>query len=277
MNQKYIVKKLIEYIPEERFLNLCKYNKSLQNKFQLSIDDYKNYTQIEIEVIPVDYFFTKFVNNKFINIVEDKSLYHIYLNDFTEEIARNYIIKDDDYVTKIKIKLDIGITALKDLFKECKYIKEIKFTNFKRKNILDMSHLFNGCSSLIKLDIPNIITNNVTDMSGMFSGCYSLKSLPDLSKWNTSNVKNMRTMFYYCGALFSLPDISKWNTNNVTDMSYMFFECQYLSSLPDISKWNTNNVTDMTYMFFGCKFLKNIPAIFTENTKKCSSPLNAGE
>ena len=52
-------------------------------------------------------------------------------------------------------------------------------------------------------------------------------------------------MFYECSSLKSLPDISKWNTNNVTDMSNMFCGCNSLQSLPDISKWNTNNVTNM--------------------------------
>ena len=55
-------------------------------------------------------------------------------------------------------------------------------------------------------------------MERMFYNCESLKSLPDISKWNTSNVTNMEDMFYYCGSLESLPDISKWNTSNVTNI-----------------------------------------------------------
>ena len=39
----------------------------------------------------------------------------------------------------------------------------------------------------------------------------------------------MSWMFYYCESLKSLSDISKWNTNNVTDMSYMFDGCKSLS------------------------------------------------
>ena len=52
----------------------------------------------------------------------------------------------------------------------------------------------------------------------------------------------MYGLFYECSSLKSLPDISKWNTNNVTDMSCLFYKCSSLKSLPDISKWNTNNV-----------------------------------
>ena len=52
-------------------------------------------------------------------------------------------------------------------------------------------------------------------MGGLFYKCQSLKSLPDISKWNTSNATDMNGLFYECSSLLSLPDISKWNTNNV--------------------------------------------------------------
>ena len=32
-------------------------------------------------------------------------------------------------------------------------------------------------------------------MSDIFDGCTSLKSLPDISKWDTKNVNNMSQMF----------------------------------------------------------------------------------
>ena len=43
-------------------------------------------------------------------------------------------------------------------------------------------------------------------MSYMFNGCSSLKSLPDISKWNTNNVTNMNNMFGGCELLKLLPD-----------------------------------------------------------------------
>ena len=59
----------------------------------------------------------------------------------------------------------------------------------------------------------------------------------------------MSGMFYNCSLLKSLPDISKWNTNNVTDMSLIFYDCHSLISLPDISKWNTNNIEKIKFDF----------------------------
>ena len=52
--------------------------------------------------------------------------------------------------------------------------------------------------------------------------------------------------------LKSLPDISKWDTKNVTEMSYMFFNCKALKSLPDFSKWVLNKEVKKDRMFDGC-------------------------
>ena len=53
-------------------------------------------------------------------------------------------------------------------------------------------------------------------------------------------LKSLSHMFYECSSLKSLPDISGWNTNDVNDMSSMFEGCSSLIFFPDISKWNTD-------------------------------------
>ena len=125
----YVLKNIFEFDPHKTYLNLLKYNKKLQNKLKLSIDSYyKAYSQIEIEVIPIDDLFSE--KNKFINRRKEyKSSYHIFFNEEEKEIDRDYITKDDK-VSKIKIIIDFEVTSLKELFSECCYIKEIKFTNF---------------------------------------------------------------------------------------------------------------------------------------------------
>ena len=110
----------------------------------------------------------------------------------------------------------------------------------------------------------------ITDMSCLFSFCFSLKSLPNISKWNTENVINMRSLFRGCQKLYDLPDISNWNTKNVTDMSYMFCSCG-VTNLPDISKWNIENVKNLSWMFARPQFRHdgaiNFPDISKWNTK----------
>ena len=49
----FILKKPFTYISQNKRLKLVKYNKCLQKKLNLSIDDYfKHSNQIEIEIIP---------------------------------------------------------------------------------------------------------------------------------------------------------------------------------------------------------------------------------
>ena len=76
-------------------------------------------------------------------------------------------------------------------------------------------------------------TKNVNNMSFMFSF-----------------INNMSRIFCFCKSLKSLPDISNWDTKNVNDMCYMFCCCKSLESLPDISKWAIKNVDNMSRMFY---------------------------
>ena len=50
---------------------------------------------------------------------------------------------------------------------------------------------------------------------------------------------------FCCKNLKSLPDISEWDTSNVTDISGMFDGCDSLVNLPDISNWNISKVTSL--------------------------------
>ena len=43
----------------------------------------------------------------------------------------------------------------------------------------------------------------------MFKGCEKLKSLPDISKWNTDSLIHGYGLFRECKSLVSIPDISK--------------------------------------------------------------------
>ena len=97
----YFLQKLYDNITKKKKLEIVKYNKRIQNRINLSVKNYKEYsetfTPIEIEI--------KSMENKygtFINIEEDKKYYHIYFNDNKEEIKNKNEIKEEDKVTKIK-------------------------------------------------------------------------------------------------------------------------------------------------------------------------------
>jgi len=250
LKSDYFLQKFYDNIPKKKKLEIVKYNKKIQNRLNLCIKDYKEYsetfTPIEIEIIP-----SKGKYGKFINIVNDndKLYYHIYFNDIKEEIKNKYYIKKEDKVTKIKIIIDYQVKSFKKLFYKCKCIEYINFKKFYRNNITDMSYLFFGCSSLKELNLNNFNTNNVINMFGMFSGCLSLKEL-NLINFNTDNVTNMEFMFNGCSSLKEL-NLTNFNTNNVINMFGMFSYCSSLKEL-NLTNFNTNNnyyVCDVLWMF----------------------------
>ena len=112
-------------------LQIVKYNKRIQNRLNLDVKDYKEYSEIEIEIIPI-----KDKYGKFINIKENDELYyHIYFNDNNEEIKNKYDIKEEDKVKKIKIIIDYQVKSFKKLFSVCDCIKSINFKKFYRNNV----------------------------------------------------------------------------------------------------------------------------------------------
>ena len=81
----YFLQKLYDNMTKKKKLEIVKYNKKIQNRINLNIKNYKEYseafTPIEIEIIP-----TKDKYGKVLNINENDQLhYHIYFNDNKKE------------------------------------------------------------------------------------------------------------------------------------------------------------------------------------------------
>ena len=248
IKSKYILEIIFENLRKKKLLLIIKPNKRIQNRINISINDYKEYcekySQIEIEIIP----------NKekgefiYFNKKENENYFHIYFNDNKDEIKRKYL-NENDNVKKIKILIDYQIKSFYELFRYCKCIDSISFPKFYRTNIENMNGMFYFCSSLKNINLSNVKTDNVTDMSYMFGGCSSLVEL-DLTNLNTNNVNKTKGMFLSCTSLKKL-NISNFNINKVKNISYMFAECKSLETL-NISSFNTSNVNNMENMFSGC-------------------------
>ena len=167
IKSNYILQKLFKNLLKKKSLDIIKYNKNIKERINVSIKDYKEYSElVEIEIKPV-----KNKYGKFINMNENKIYYHIYFNDNKEEIKRNYYFNKNDNVSKFKIIIDYQVKSFEKLFYNCKCIEYIYFKKFYRNNIDNMGCMFYGCSSLNELDLSSFNTNNVTDMRYMFSGC----------------------------------------------------------------------------------------------------------
>ena len=198
----------------------------------------------------IQIFGESFIKNKN-NYKKCRIIYKNKILSLTENIQ---VLNEKKETIKIELLIFNNILNLKGMFSKCNSL--IKFYDSSQKEIYKESN-FNFESKESK-DKDKIIA---TDMSFMFNECFSLKSLPDISKWNTVRVKLMNNMFYECYSLKFIPDISKWNVSNAINTSYMFYKCSSLEFLPDISLWNMHNVTDARYMFAGCTSLSILPNI----------------
>ena len=70
LKSDYFLQKLYDIMPKKKKLEIVKYNKKAQNRLDLGVKDYKEYsetfTSIEIEIIPTKDKYGKFIKiNKF--------------------------------------------------------------------------------------------------------------------------------------------------------------------------------------------------------------------
>ena len=250
VKSKYILKKIFFNLTKGKFLNIIKYNNKLKNRLNISINDFKEYSEIfspiEIEIIPIQNTHCEFINIK--SYKQNENFYHIYFNDNkNEEIKRNYLNKDDK-VDKITFIIDYQVKSFFNLFFHCNF-ESINFKKFYRNNINNMNGTFKDCYLLKKINFSSFNTVNVINMSNMFKDCDALKEL-DLSNFITNNVTDMNSMFYRCSSLKKL-NISSFNTNKVRNMSWMFYGCKSLNEL-NLSNFNTDKVIVMYCMFTDC-------------------------
>ena len=115
---------------------------------------------------------------------EDKKYFHIYFNDNKKKEIERIYLDEGENVSKISIIIDCQIKSFSLLFYDCWSVESIKFKNFYRNNVTDMSRMFYGCSSLKELNLNNFNTNNVTNMCEMFSKCSDELKLKLKSKFN---------------------------------------------------------------------------------------------
>ena len=110
IKSKYIVMRIFENLKQIKLLDIIHYNKKYQKLMNIKLKDYKNkFAKIEIEIIPKENTYGKFIN---IYSQLIKSNIHIYFNDSKEETNKNEITKNDK-VTKIKIIIDYKAKSLK--------------------------------------------------------------------------------------------------------------------------------------------------------------------
>jgi surface protein len=182
-----------------------------------------------------------------------KSIKLMIINDKKIKPTSYYKFQNEGtYLMKIEVKK--SFTLLSSLFKDCKNLEEIDFSNFDFEKINNISYLFSGCSSLKNISWPKSFKkNNISDISYLFYNCKSLtsKSLPD---FETSSLIQMRYAFSNCS--FYDVKLSNYITSNVIDMEGLFsFSLLYTV---DLSNFNTSQLKSMSKIFYRCKNLYSI-------------------
>jgi len=129
VKSNYILQKLFYNLLKKKSLDIIKYNKNIKKRINISIKDYKEYSEIyssiEIEIKPI-----KNEYGKFINIVKENEIYyHIYFNDNKEEIKKKSF-NENDNVSKIKIIIEYHVKPFSKLFYNCECIEYIYFKKF---------------------------------------------------------------------------------------------------------------------------------------------------
>ena len=108
----YIIQLIFEYMTERKYLEVIRYNKSIQKRIDININHYIVKTSIELDIIPMKDKYGKFIN---IN-EEDKKYFHIYFNDNKKKEIENTLLNKDDNVSKISIIIDYQIKSFSKLF-----------------------------------------------------------------------------------------------------------------------------------------------------------------
>ena len=122
LKSNFILRKLFNMIKENKLLSIMKYNKKLQKRLNININNYKECSKIEIELKLADNEYDKFINIS----DKEKEYYHIYFDNSNEEIKRNYL-ENNEKIKIIKIIIDYQFKSFEGLFKDCILINSIFF------------------------------------------------------------------------------------------------------------------------------------------------------
>ena len=96
----YFLQKLYDIMPKKKKLEIVKYNKRIQNRLNLGVKDYKEYCEIEVDIIP---------NKDNENIKSNPSIGNIKSNYILSKIYDNTSRKKELEILKCNKKIKIII------------------------------------------------------------------------------------------------------------------------------------------------------------------------
>lgn len=119
-------------------------------------------------------------------------------------------------------------------------------------NVRDMTCMFYGAGHMTYYDVSRWNVSKVESMNHMFCDNYKLVSL-DLSGWDVSSVKTVYCMFDDCQELKTIGDVSHWNTASLIDAGgWLNWAISFIGNnegILDLSGWDTHNLKAAGEMF----------------------------
>ena len=126
-------------------------------------------------------------------------------------------------------------------------------------NVTDMTCMFYGAGQMTYYDVSRWNVSKVESMNHMFCDNYKLVSL-DLYNWDVSSVKTMYCMFDDCQALKTIGDVSHWNTVSLIDAGgWLNWATSFVGNnegVLDLSGWDTSNLKTVGEMFLKTRIHK---------------------
>ena len=155
-------------------------------------------------------------------------------------------------VTSMKNMFQVG----KDFMGDGELVEILGLGNWDVSNVTDMTCMFYGAGKMTYYDISGWNVSKVESMNHMFCDNFKLRSL-DLSAWDVSSLKTIYCMFDDAKSLKTIGDVSHWNTVNLIDAGgWLNYATSFVgdnSGTLDLSGWDTSNLKAVGEMFLKTK------------------------
>lgn len=150
----------------------------------------------------------------------------------------SYMFSQAESMTEIDLSGwgEAPLTTINAAFAYTKSLENLNVSNWNISEADNISAVFMGASKLKTIEgVDGWNTGNVVYMAYLFQGMPMLEEV-DLSGWTTDNVQQMQLMFDGDTSLRSIGDVSHWNTASVGYINGAFQNASSLTKL-DLSGW----------------------------------------
>ena len=178
-------------------------------------------------------------NSVFAYIIEDEAnikSYKLFItsnNDINLPINCGSLFSNFSNVTNIYFNgvKCYNVTNFSYMFKDDISLLNIEgLNNLNTKNLTALYDIFSNCKNLKKINLENWDVSKVKEMINTFANCINLEEIKGIDNWDVSNTTVINSVFQNCQSINNL-NLSNWKLKNVTSMSLCFWNMRNLENL----------------------------------------------